>query len=362
MMTTQPSQHRRGTILIIVSGISALMASLALAFLVNARSDSLEAELQIRDGQARIMLVAACSYLLEASRIGWEPMRPTDPTGTQAPQPWSTEYVEAFGWIDVRDGSLGPNINTLEITDGDRRASVDANGNPYPVNKWPVTMPNRFPVGEPRRFPMHVLNRPPFAISPRVAWNPIDPANSQTQHLRNRDPEPADTDRNEWAKGEAYPGVGPDGKLQYKVRQNSAGQSWFRLLREKSGASFIVTCGAGGSLGYRDWNEVSAADKAFFGERSMFEAIRESEIRLWYRVEWNAAVVAMEMNYLREGMEHAWKLSGFSYRGGGHDLGDSAPTVKDLPNRTNYSSQWMSANMGGSIQYIQRLREEPPVW
>lgn len=359
MITPPPSPCRRGTILIVVSGISALMASLALAFLVNAQADSRESELQIRDGQARIMLVAACSYLLEASRIGWEPMKPTDPSGSRAPEPASTEHVEAFGWIDVRDGSLGPHINTVAITDGDRWASRDANNNLYPVNQTMV--PNPFPVGVPARFPMHVLNRPPFAISPRVAMNPIDPAVAQTQHLQNRDPWPADTDPNEWAKGETYPGVGPDGKLQYKVRQNSIGQSWFRILREKSGASFIVTCGAGGSLGYRDWTEVGA-DQSYFGDRSIFEAIRESEIRLWYRVEWNAAVVAMEMNYLREGMEHAWKLSSFSYSGGGHDMGDSGPTVKDLPNRGNYSSQWMSANMGGSIQYIQRLRQEPTAW
>lgn len=359
MITPPPSPCRRGTILIVVSGISALMASLTLAFLVNAQADSRESELQIRDGQARIMLVAACSYLLEASRIGWEPMKPTDPSGLIAPEPASTEHLEAFGWIDVRDGSLGPHINTLPITDADRLASVDANGNPYPVNKM---VSNPFPVGVPARFPMHVLNRPPFAISPRVAWNPIDPAVPRTQHLQNRDPEPADNVRNEWAKGETHPGVGPDGKLQYKVRQNSIGQSWFRILREKSGASFIVTCGAGGTLGYRDWAEIDVVDKAYFGDRSFFEALRESEIRLWYRVEWNAAVVAMEMNYLREGMEHAWKLSSFSYSGGGHDMGDSSPTVGDSPGRGNYSSQWMSTNMGGSIQYIQRLRQEPTAW
>ena len=306
------------------------------------------------------MLVAACSYLLEASRIGWEPMKPTNPTGVKAPEPESTEHVEAFGWIDVRDGSLGPHINTVPISDSDRLVGRDINDNLYPVNK--TTVPNPFPVGVPARFPMHVLNRPPFAISPRVAMNPIDPNVAQTQHMQNRDPWPADSDPNEWKKGETYPGVGPDGKLQYKVRQNSVGQSWFRIVREKSGASFIITCGGGGSLGYRDWSEVDAVDKAYFGDRSIFESLRESEIRLWYRIEWNAAVVAMEMNYLREGMEHAFKLSSFSYSGGGHDMGDSAPTVKDLPNRGNYSSQWMSTNMGGSIQYIQRLRQEPAAW
>lgn len=359
MITAPPSRSRHGTILIIVAGISALLASLALTFLINARADSQESESVLRDGQARIMLVAACSYLLEASRIGWEPMKPLDPSGTRAPEPLSTEHVEAFGWIDVRDGSLGPHINTVSITDGDRLASRDTNGNPYPVSKTAVANP--FPVGVPARFPMHVLTRPPFAISPRVAENPVDPAVTRTQHLQNPDPRPAETDFNEWAKGETLPGLGTDGRLQYKIRQDSFGQSWFRILREKSGASFIVTCGAGGSLGYRDWSEVGA-DQAYFGDREIFETIRASETRLWYRVEWNAAVVAMEMNYLREGMEHSWKVSSLSYQGGGHDRNDSGPTVKDGAGRSNYSSQWMSANMGGSIQYIQRLRQEPSAW
>jgi hypothetical protein len=352
--------HRRGTIIIIVAGISALMASLALAFVINSQADARESEQQIRDGQARIMLTAACSYILEAGRIGWEPMKPIDPSGTRAPEPLSTEYVEAFGWIDVRDGSLGPRINSSP--DRTRAYAYDANGNPYPVDNR--STPNPFPVGVPVRFPMHVLVRPPFAISPRVAENPVDPAVPSTQHLRNPDPRPAVTNFNDWAKGDTFSGLGPDGKLHYRVRENTRGQSWFRLLREKSGASFIVTCGAGGTLGYRTWSEVTAADQGYFGgDPQMFEVLRQSEIRLWYRVEWNAAIVATEMNYLFESLEHSWKLSGFSLAGGGHDLYDSGTTVKDNPARgRNYSSQWRAANMGGTIQYIQRLRQEPAAW
>jgi len=357
-LTDRLTATRRGTILIIVSGISALLASLALTFLINCKRDIKETEFTIRDGQARIMLVAACSYILEASRIGWEPMKPTDPSGTKAPEPVSMEHVEAFGWIDVRDGSLGPHINTVQISDADRLLYKDINENLYPVDK---SSSNPFPIGVPARFPMHVLKRPPFAISQRVAENPINPAIMQTQHLKNPDPMPAVNVFNEWAKGETLPGLGLDGKLQYAIRQETFGQSWFRLLREKNGASFIVTCGAGGTLGYKDWIE-AGPDQAYFGEPAIFESLRESEYRLWYRVEWNAAVVAVEMNYLREGLEHSWKLSGFSHTGGGHDKGDSGTSIKDGALRSNYSSQWMGPNMGGSIQYIQRLRNEPDKW
>lgn len=353
------NQHRQGTILIIVAGISALLASLALTFMVNSQRDINETEIMIRDGQARIMLVAACSYILESSRIGWEPMNPIDPSGLVAPRPKSLEHAETFGWIDVRDGSLGPTYNTspLSLTDRVKPENLDVNGNQYPVKN---SLGDLFPVGKSARFPMHVLVRPPCAISLRVAENPIDPLDPKTQHLKNADPQPAINDYNEWAKGDTYPGLGADGKLRYKIRQDTAGQSWFRILRERSGASFIVTCGAGGTLGYRDWSEVGT-DQAYFGDKANFESLKDSEIRLHYRVEWNAAVVATEMNYLREGQEHSFKLSSFNNQGGGHDKNDTG-TFKQGQNRGNYSSQWRSANAGGSIQYIQRLKQEPDNW
>ena len=357
---------RAGTVLIIVAGISALMASLALAFLANARADVEDTELTIRDTQARIMLVAACSYLMEASRIGWEPMNPADPSGTRAPTPVSTEHAESFGWIDVRDGGFGPRTNTAAVTDGDRTRSVDANGNPYPVDNpmaagtfGPKAMGGeRFPPGVPARFPMHVLVRPPFAISPKVAENPVNLAapDNGLSYLRNPDPQPAVADYNEWAKGDTL-GLDANGKLVYRVRQDSVGKSWFRLLREKSGSTFIVTCGSGGSLGYRDWSEVGTDQAIFFNDRRIFDSLRSSELRLWYRVEWNASTAAVEMNYLREGLEHMFKVSSVSYDGGGHDR-----TQEPGSGRDNYSSQWMGPNMGGTIQWIQRLRQEPPAW
>ena len=63
---------RHGTILIIVAAISALMASLALTFLVRMRSDVQESETLMREAQAHIMLTAACQYIQEAARLGYD--------------------------------------------------------------------------------------------------------------------------------------------------------------------------------------------------------------------------------------------------------------------------------------------------
>ncbi len=87
---------RRGTVLIVVAGLSALLASSALIFLISVRGDVEDMNLLQREAQARIMLTAACNYIQEASRLGWEPAAST-----------STEHTEAFGWIDVRDGAWG---------------------------------------------------------------------------------------------------------------------------------------------------------------------------------------------------------------------------------------------------------------
>ena len=63
---------RGGTILIIVAGICALLASLTVAFLARSRSSIEETVAFEAEVQARLMLVAACMYVCEASRLGYE--------------------------------------------------------------------------------------------------------------------------------------------------------------------------------------------------------------------------------------------------------------------------------------------------
>ncbi len=81
-------EPRRGALLVIVTGLAAVIAALCFSLLVRARSDSEAMAVVMREAQARIMLGAACAYVLEAGRIGWG--------------------RECYGWRDVRDGMTGP--------------------------------------------------------------------------------------------------------------------------------------------------------------------------------------------------------------------------------------------------------------
>ena len=156
---------RSATVLLIVAGLSGLLASLAIAFLTRVQSDLGEMAASLRETQARIMLSAACAYIQEASRIGWEPRQ------RNAVGEGFVEHPEAHGWIDVRDGSLGPRLNSLEwsMPEGARSEfqSMQASGKVRPLRgrKQPEAL---FPVGVARRFPMYMVRRPPFAIQART--------------------------------------------------------------------------------------------------------------------------------------------------------------------------------------------------
>jgi hypothetical protein len=326
-------RSRSGTILIIVAGISALLASLTVTFLARMRADAEEMQITVRDAQARIMLMAACNWIQEASRIGWPPPS-ADPTANK----------ETFGWIDVRDNKLGPKFVATGADDD-----------------------SRFPLRSFKRFPMYVMERPPYAVQLTASYNPIrtpyspDPvpfsdAAFGMPYLRFPDPQPAEVDNYwtrsqplgttvradrfaEWAQGRQTP------------RPNSVDLSWFRIWRE-SGATFVVTCGAGGTKGHRRWSEMSPADRAeFSNDQSLFESLRSAEVRLWYRVEWSAAVMGMDYHMLDHSLgrdrDHymVWPMNA-SHSTAGHE----------------YRTQTHARNMGGTIRWVQRLVNEPTNW
>ncbi|HYE06183.1 MAG TPA: hypothetical protein VEL07_11780, partial [Planctomycetota bacterium] len=136
---------RRGSVLIVVSGLAALLATLALGFLVRMRSDAEETRLMTRGFQARVMLAAALNYVQEGARMGWG--------------------VETFGWRDVRDGLPGP-----------RGFQGDQQGTILVGALDPVTgLGPRYPAihGLAARCPMQPMRRPPFAILPRLTPNPV---------------------------------------------------------------------------------------------------------------------------------------------------------------------------------------------
>lgn len=353
--------NRRGTVLIIVAGLAALMASLALTFLARVRSDVEEGQLQLQMVQARVMLVAACSYIQEASRIGWDiqgyDVAPEHGTAERPPAANAgSEHAEAFGWIDVRDGTLGPRIRTMDPTQvqplsGSRPQDEATTGSP-------TSGSSRFPIGVPVRFDLTVPTVAPYAISMRATYNPVEttaPDNGRA-YLRYPDPQPPFT-WNNWTGTRAAPaGTVSDANLSRWLegdmtpRAGTTGRCWFRLVREASGAVFTVTCGAGGTRGFRSWDEVESAgaEEEFFGDRSLFAVMQSQEVRLWYRVEWSPATTVIDMNFLREHEEHTFRVGTPTHVGGNPDNG--------------YSGQQMAPNMGGTIQWIQRLRQEPTVW
>jgi len=349
---------RTGTILIIVAGLSGLLASLAIAFLVRNRSDAEESNVFLQETQARIMLVAACSYIQEASRIGWDNKGNT-----------SDVHLETYGWIDVRDGSLGPKPFSESIDDHYTTTAIRST--PYPLDPKKPNQDNRekinrglvggIPVGVAKRFPMYTMKQPPYAIQNRAAYNPINQNPSASDylasHLRYPDPQPVTS--NGWVKDSANP-AGSINAAQFSAwetgdtspRQESFGLSWFRLLREPNGATFLVTCGGGGTMGYRNWDEIQndpdPMGRSLFPSEDVFDAYHNNEVRLWYRVEWSAAIMAIDNHLI-------W------HHGGAFDHYEQFPMNLSVRNGDAWG-QLVHHNMGGTIPMIQRLRREPTYW
>lgn len=324
--------HRSGTVLIIVAGICALLASLTVTFLARMRADAEEMQAVMREAQARIMLMSACNWIQESSRIGWPPPS-NDPTANK----------ETFGWIDVRDNKLGPKFHATGADD-----------------------PSLFPLRTWKRFPMYVMERPPYAIELTAAYNPIrtpvspDPVDLShpefgMPYLRYPDPLPAV--ENNWSRSDpAGTSVTATRFAEWeegdeRPRSTSLDLSWFRIWRE-SGATFVVTCGAGGTKGFRDWSEMTANEQAeFSGDQRFFESLKNSEVRLFYRVEWSASVMAMDYHMLDHSLgrdrDHymVWPINA-SHSTAGHE----------------YRTQTHARNMGGTIRWVQRLVTEPTHW
>jgi len=332
MSACTTSHTRSGTVLIIVAGISALLAGLTVSFLARMRADAEEMQVVVRETQARIMLTSACNWIQEASRIGWEP-EATLPTANK----------ETFGWIDVRDNKLGPKFLANNLDDA-----------------------TRFPLRSYKRFPMFLMEQPPYAVQLTASYNPIRTPSSPDPvdfgdaafgkpYLRHPDPQPVEN--NGWDPSQ------PDGSTvnagrftdwangRQRPRPTSVGMAWFRVWRE-SGATFVVTCGGGGTQGFRTYDEMTPSEKAEFNnDPGLFESLKANEVRLWYRVEWSAAVMAMDYHMLDHSLgrdrDHymVWPMNA-SHSIAGHE----------------YRTQTHARNMGGTIRWVQRLSTEPTNW
>ncbi|MBA3683781.1 MAG: hypothetical protein H0W72_00830 [Planctomycetes bacterium] len=361
---------RRGALLIIVTGLAALMLSLALVFLSTMRSDGEHTRSIVRDTQARMMLNAAISYVLETSRLGW---------GSQ----------ETQGWNDIRNHAIGP----IPIDRDPEAGSVN-----QPTNAvWSPALPLRWPApGSKMRAPMYVWQRAPSAVragqpnpirvGPGLSVQDI-PGNDQGirvagLHGYNGDhtsvldiwraasldaPDPA-------------PVIDPSTSLaafrdgDAKPRDNTSNRAWFRIYRETwedhdgsgdpyydvvnlnggrgrdwngndvayahNASVFLVTCGSGATLGFRDWPDVlaSGAASSFLSDPSVFAQLRSEEHILWFRIEWSP------------------------------NTGDFGPKGSRMNETAPYEGQaiWNTVtampSQGGSIRWVQRLDRKPPEW
>jgi len=346
-MTTHPSIARHGTVLIIVAGLSALMASLALAFLARMRSDVQESELLMHEAQAHIVLVAACNYVQESARLGYD-------VGGSAVHP------EAYGWVDIRDGAVGPKPTA-------RSSGVDdPDDNAHQLPNHGGDDDTLFPQQSVRRCDMFVKEVPPFAIRLDVAPNPIDPNAGGVPWLVEPDPKPlVATNFSDFTLGRV------DSTGRSIPKQHTLGKCWFRLLRCGKGpdanlarynaATFIVTCGVGETRGFRsrDWGLMSVEEQdeaeALFGNRALLETLESTEVRLWYLVEWSPAVGGL----------HQFNL--VHHRGALRDAEQDEFTFNQYshfpPNHSFYShSHSKERNFGGTIRMVQRLSSEPNKW
>jgi hypothetical protein len=314
---------RAGTVLIIVAGVSALLASMALAYLVNMRSDMEESALVIREAQARLVLIAGLQYIQEASRLGWD-------------RPGTVEHEEAFGWADVRDGSAGPK---------------DSKGVPlYAVGN------GMFPDigGKAARFPLFVMERPPYAIRTSFAYNPAPMTPSlawkDLVNYANPDPQPAALNWEDFEKG------------RQQARTESLGLSWFRVYRDRNAvgsqvepATFTITCGAGQTQGFRSYQDAVDAGKSdvFLNDPQYFAMLRAQERLLWFRAEWTSAVGGSGMGVrVQNGY---WELPEINQ-------GAYPDVYRGTPLAGADQHWWVNRNPLGSFRWIQRLEGEPAEW
>ncbi len=333
-----------GTVLIIVAGISGLLASLALAFIARVQSGVDGSVTVVRETQARLMLHAACAYVLESGRMGYGPnhrLRGGLEAGIITDAEQRKVHREGHGWVDVRDDGIGPKDQRgLPVWTGvtGRRPGC-----------WPE-------VGGTVVCPMYRWQRPPYAIRNAAVLNPIetDPAGPRYGFPYLIAPDPQypgfDARRSDHAVA--------DGAAFASFRAGDAtpvphtvGKSWFRVHR-LSAARFIITCGAGGTMGFRDWNEVLAPHRTigglpggpelFDGNPQVFAAVRQTEVRLWYEIQWSAAVKVQTANdYLMP-----WE--------GGNVL------VGNINNTQRWEhSHGLHPNHLGTLAYIQRLDQGP---
>jgi hypothetical protein len=212
---------------------------------------------------------------------------------------------------------------------------------------------------------MWVWNRTRYAIKPTVAFNPMERESGKPgfglPYLRYPDPQPQVV--NYWTEGSGGSAVNDQnfdrGLLDpsssdyvhgdRRPRVTSTGMAWFRVYRSGP-ARFIITCGAGGSLGFRAWNDMNRDEKLQFGDDANFWGdLRNQESLMWYEVEWSPAVGGATYQCI----DNEQRPDHYQWR-------PFNPVHENYPG--GHQSQPHARNMVGTFRYIQRLRHEPTTW
>ena len=371
-MISTHNMQRQGVVLIAAVGLAIILLTVSVSFFTHMRSDSQEAELIVQETQARIMLHAAMNYIQETSRLGWD-------------RPSSTDVMEeAFGWTDVR-------ATDVSASDPSAIGPRDALGVPL------YTDTSAFPApgGRAARCPMYVMRRTPYAVTNKLVHNPINAdASFNIDNLRdgsldyrmaNLPVEPVAKNWADFVTGDRSPVM------------SSVGLAWFRVYREPpemhdgnrnnfTGPApdsitdwydveampghhgiFIVTCGSGGTLGFKNWQEVTATyptatDRPF--DQATFESLRETERILWYRLEWSAAVVPGSYGIVSERQGRTqFRIPRQRHPDGELQMAPNSPTVHaGVEGSGTFEGGFCSINQVGTIDWIMRLEREPADW
>lgn len=406
--------RRTGAVLILVVGMTAMLAALALVFLARMRADAEDSAVVGREVQARLMWHAALMYLQETSVIGWGP--DVDPPGAGGRIPGSM----AFGWTDLRNGSLGPRGQR-----GSPGVATGPDGLPVPTwwqSGWGTYVPSpldaQLPAEGRRRWPcpgsavrigMGVPVRTPYAIQATLAPNPLLPlpAHGTVGDAAWDATEWNDgADRSEWPSAwttTAYRisggNAGTPGALDPQpvsdtwaafssglregdalaMRPGTEG-GWFRIYREvladhdndgspaydlvalhdpatpqyKNWNVFIIACGSGSTRGFRFW-DLPAGDP-----RRALEPVTARESGHWT----DQAI----FETLRSSERIRWyrvEWTGHASGGLGLERDEREWLLSDqvndryanpAPTRTTPNSK------GGSFAWIQPLTSEPEKW
>jgi hypothetical protein len=207
---------------------------------------------------------------------------------------------------------------------------------------------------------MYAMKIPPYAIKMDAGFNLMKTDQPSSPDycwplLRYPDPQPIDAYTNYWTK---TGGPGTVTKTNYRAwsigdptpQPESVGKSWFRVFRDGP-STFIITCGSGGTQGFKSWSEIPTAMRyVFSNDESYFLSLQQSELRLHYRIEWTAAVT--ETTY--HNLQHEFGRNTEHYE-------TWAPNSSHSWSSSRRTQTWLK-NPVGTIRWIQRLLQEPTHW